>query len=114
MRNQEHPMAQRGLLGFPMELETQKQQQKAQDNSQLKIQPVARSARKEVDRSLQAIKAKWPVLPETKPPALRTPVSLGWLVANLSFFSLTVSCARGIHLKFKNSNWILTIHLPIY
>ncbi|KAJ3659343.1 hypothetical protein Zmor_011033 [Zophobas morio] len=44
------------------------QQQKAQNNSQLKIQPVARSARKEVDRSLQAIKAKWVILHETKTP----------------------------------------------
>ncbi|KAJ3660878.1 hypothetical protein Zmor_005307 [Zophobas morio] len=72
MRNQEHPMAQRWLLGFPMELDqhwkNKTQQQKAQNNSQLKIQPVARSARKEVDRLFQAVKAKWPILPETKLP----------------------------------------------
>ncbi|WP_165351329.1 hypothetical protein [Enterobacter cloacae complex sp. 2DZ2F20B] len=55
-------MAQRGLLDFPMvRINTGKaktQQQKAQNNSQLKIQPVARSARKEVDRLFQAVKAK--------------------------------------------------------
>ncbi|KAJ3662130.1 hypothetical protein Zmor_006489 [Zophobas morio] len=35
---------------------------------------------------------------------------LVWLIANLLFFfSPTVSCAREIHLKFKNSNWILTV-----
>ncbi|KAJ3656207.1 hypothetical protein Zmor_015302 [Zophobas morio] len=72
VRNQEHPMAQRWLLGFPMELDqhwkNKTQQQKAQNNSQSKIQPVARSARKEIDRLFQAVKAKWLILHETKTP----------------------------------------------
>ncbi|KAJ3660983.1 hypothetical protein Zmor_005410 [Zophobas morio] len=71
VRNQEHPMAQRAARfsnGTDQHWKNKTQQQKAQNNSQLKIQPVARSARKKVDRSLEAMKRKWVILHETKTP----------------------------------------------